>query len=302
MPLVEWRPQEGDASTKVRELVRAVFALHSTFKGEIWLWRGEADGSHRLEPGMHTRLAHAAYGLNPETKIRDAARTLIDRARRGRLDSIEDVVLPDLALLAHLQHHGAATPLLDVTVDPLVALWMVANSSGDNVNGEDDRAGRLIAVRRPAPSRWLDAFDARPYWSTEEPCVSASFGSDGVYWYRPPEISERLRIQRGSFVVGSYNADGSQLTTLHLRVEPAAGDEHWLSERIHSLGAPGRPRSAATEVAVFRVAASLKPRLREWLEDRAGLSRAVIYPTPWHRPHLEVFARTYGRGRSLDED
>lgn len=32
--------------------------------------------------------------------------------------------LPDLALLALLQHHRAATPLMDVTLDPIVGLYM----------------------------------------------------------------------------------------------------------------------------------------------------------------------------------
>lgn len=300
MPYVEWNTGAGDASTQVRRLVRAVFGLHSTFKDEVWLWRGEADAQHPLEPGMHTRLRSSLNVPHTEASVVEASERLLGRAKAAALDRVDDVALPDLALLANLQHHGAATPLLDVTVDPLVALWMVANAAGDNVNGEDDRDGRLIAIRRPPPRRWLDAFDARAYVGAGS--VSDGFTTEGVYWFRPPEISERLRIQRGSFLVGAYNDAGSDLTSLHLQVEPAPQDENWLADRIAQIGAQGRPRTAATDVAVFRVRASLKERVREWLEDRAGLSREVIYPTPWHRPHLEVFARTYGRRRALDDD
>jgi FRG domain-containing protein len=301
MAWVEFRPRHGDASTKVRELIWAMFGLHSTFKDEVWLWRGEADAGHTLEPGMHTRLRNSGAAImRSEASVRTATVRLIDRARRLDLDRTDGVSLPDLALLASMQHHGAATPLMDVTVDPLVALWMAANSAGDNVDEEDDRAGRLIAIRRPPPRRWLDAFDARSYSESEGNSIVDMLGH-GLHWYRPPEISERLRIQRGSFVLGDYRFPNG-LTTLPLKIEPNTGDEHWLHTRISHIGTTGRPTRAATEAVLFRVVPALKPRIREWLEDRAGLSRNVMFPTPWHRPHLEDFARTYGRNRMLDDD
>src|SRR5439155_1336769 len=82
------------------------------------------------EPGMHSRVRASMPRLAlSEENVRWASAELIRVARANRLDRIEGLQLPDLALLAHLQHHGAATPLLDVTVDPLVALWMVAHAS-----------------------------------------------------------------------------------------------------------------------------------------------------------------------------
>jgi|SRR5581483_7645789 len=300
MALVTWTTGSGNPATQIRRLIRAAIGLHSTFKDEVWLWRGEANSAHRLEPGMHTRLRRSTKVPHDEAAIRTATDWLIGAARRHGLDRAEDVALPDLALLASLQHHGAATPLLDVTVDPLVALWMVANSSGDNVNGEDDVPGRLIAIRRPPPRRWIDAFDARPYIGRSS-SISSLLGADGIHWYRPPEISERLRIQRGSFVLGAFDTAGDD-TSLHLKAHPEPGEEGWLDDRITNLGKAGKPVRAATDVVVLDVKPSLKAELRDWLTDRAGLSRSVIFPTPWHRPNLEAFARTYGRGRSLDDD
>jgi hypothetical protein len=73
-----------------------------------------------------------------------------------------------------------------------------------------------------------------------------------------------------------------------------------MKARLDGLGKQGRPNSALTDVVVFRVTAHLKGLVREWLKDRAGLTQEVIYPTPWHRPFLEDFCRSYGRSRRID--
>lgn len=239
MAWVEWSPVGGATGSMVRALLNAVFGLHSTFQDEIWLWRGEARASYGLEPGMHTRV-RGSGASDPEAMSRLATMHLLEKARHLSLDRLDGVSLPDLALLAHLQHHGAATPLLDVSVDPMVALWMVANASGDNLNDADDESGRLIAMKRPPPARWLTSFDARPYWSASEPSVASEMAGKDLFWYRPPEVSERLRIQRGSFLLGRF-APGSDLTTLPLQIDPSPGREQWLATRISNLGSRGRP-------------------------------------------------------------
>lgn len=296
---VEWSPPSSSNGAMVRSLLRAVYALHSSLKNEVWLWRGEAVDSYVLEPGMHTRIRNA---LAAGSVVQDCQETddLITLARHSALDRVDGVVLPDLALLAHLQHHGAATPLLDVSVDPLVSLWMVVNASGDNVNGSDSQDGKLIAIRRPPPSRWLDPFDGRPF-AGEDGSVCGQLRQGGLYWYRPPEVSERLRIQRGSFVLGRFE-EGSDLTTLPIHVEAGEEGKTWLAGRIDQTGQPGRRVAAATEAVVFRVPRRIKGDLREWLDERAGLSRSVIYPTPWNRPHLEAFCSSHTRQAPLHRD
>jgi hypothetical protein len=60
--------------------------------------------------------------------------------------------------------------------------------------------------------------------------------------------------------------------------------------RIQRLFAP-----VASDVAVFRVTAKFKSRIRDWLEERSGLSRDFVSPTAWHQPHLERFTTSHGR-------
>jgi hypothetical protein len=293
-----WRPPGGPYAWQVRELIRVVLGLHSTFKREIWLWRGQSRADYTLEPGMHSRV-RTTVGLEMrEDHAANETALLIEAARRNRLDRVEGLQLPDLALLAHLQHHGAATPLLDVTVDPLVGLWMVAHASGVDPRKDDESDGALFGIRRPRASRWIAPLDSRPYRS-EDSSVSdiSSELSGGVCWYRPPDISERLRIQRGSFLIGSLAGEDQVTIPVRWKSDPAS---RWLRTRLNGLGRRGRPTTALTDVVVFRVPSHLKSLIRGWLEDRAGLTQQVIYPTPWHRPFLEDFCRSYSRSRVID--
>ncbi len=297
MPYESWKPRGGPISWRVRELIRAVMGLHSTFSEEIWLWRGQSQTNHAaLEPGMHSRIRKTKILLADEMNVRWATAQLIAAARENDLDRIDGLRLPDLALLAHLQHHGAATPLLDVTVDPFVGLWMVVHASGNDPTADDGTDGVLFGIRRPEEPRWLVPLDSRPYWK-EGVSVIATAIAEGVYWYRAPDISERLRIQRGSFLVGRLAKDDE--VTFPLRWASDT-DAEWLKKRIEGLGKPGKPVTASTEVIAILVPCAIKAEVRKWLRERAGLTQEVIYPTPWHRPFLEEFCRGYGRDRPID--
>jgi hypothetical protein len=300
MVLESWRPLGGGWEYRVRLLLRAVIGLHSTWAGEIWLWRGQSQATYRLEPGMHTRLRATSGLAFSEDNVRWATEELIQAARQNRLDRIEGLQLPDLALLAHLQHQGAATPLLDVTVDPLVGLWMVAHASGNDPTPDDRQDGALFAVRRPPDDngRWLASLDSRPYWKQGAPDIADALVAMGVHWYRAPDISERLRIQRGSFLMGPLARN--QVVTFPLNWDARYPGAGWLARRIDGLGQPGQPPRATTDVVQFVVPAGIKRGLRTWLNERAGLTQSVIYPTPWHRPFLEEFCRAYGRARPID--
>lgn len=297
--MIEWRPRLNNPEQAARALISAVMFLHTTFKDEVWLWRGQADRKHTLEPGLHTRVKDTCGVSNCEDEVAKAADYLLGKARAADIDRVNGTRLPDLALLAHLQHYGAATPLLDVSVDPLVALWMVAFASPTAVDAQDGQTGALYAIKRPPSDRVLSPLDARPYKSYNEASIYSAL--DGkIWWYKAPEITERLRIQRGSFIIGPMSNPKSNETTLPLHV--GHGNSNWLKTRLDNRGEKGRPAPSTTEVAVFRVRGSLKAPLRKILEDRSGLDISTVYPTPWERPFIEEFAKGYGRNRPIDID
>jgi len=145
------------------------------------------EGSFNLEPGMHTRVRR--HGNLDDADVEAFTAGLIRAARSAALDLQDGTRLPDLALLALLQHHGAATPLLDVTLDPIVGLYMAVVSPSA---ADDDADGVLFAIRRPDAT--VAAFDTRPFADVYQAHAS------GVASYSAPDVSERLRIQRGHFL------------------------------------------------------------------------------------------------------
>lgn len=134
----------GGDDHRERELLRAIWDLHAV-SSTVWLWRGQANAAHDITPGIHTRIK--AAGALDDTTVVTRTTDLLGTVRHTRLDQHEGVRLTDLPLLALIQHHGAATPLLDVSLDPLVALYMAVVSP----NAADDRKdGVVFAIRRPA--------------------------------------------------------------------------------------------------------------------------------------------------------
>lgn len=268
--------------------------LHSAFQERVWLWRGQAHGRFGIEPGVHTRVITSTLPRTEATAIA-ATTALIASARSLRLDARDGHVLPDLALLANLQHHGAATPLLDVSTDPLIALWMIAFADAKQPERLDGSTGSLFGIARPPRERWIEPLDSRSY------AQFASTLGNNVWWYRAPDVTERLRIQRGSFLVAPLsNTNEWDDTTVPLDL--ALDESNFIENRIKNRGKRGNGHLGRVDAFRIVVPAASKPYLRQLLEDRSGLSIEAIYPTPWHQPFITQFSSAYGRARTLELD
>ena len=282
-----WHVYRGPDDYRIRELLRAVLDLHGYFGDrETWLWRGQASSAHLLSPGVHTRIVKSGLSLD-DTAVERTTRSLLDSTRSARLDVHEGAALPDFALLAQLQHHGAATPLLDVSLDPLVALYMAVVSPNPQ---DDERDGVLFAIRKPGAEAEtkIQPFDTRTFED-----VYGDLPADRPVLYTAPDVSDRLRIQRGHFLVSRVSTLNPKVT-IHSSIDSCRVPETWIARRMAARGVRGVIR-ATSDLAVFRVTAKFKSKLRAWLEERTGLTADFVYPTVWHQPHHETFAKSHGR-------
>ncbi|MGP1676803.1 MAG: FRG domain-containing protein, partial [Burkholderiales bacterium] len=94
-----------------------------------WIWRGQADYRWRLDSAATRRLRaglKTAYWGSVESHVREYDRELLNEARLAGHAIAMGHDLSDLELMALLQHHGAATRLLDFTTNLLVALWFAS--------------------------------------------------------------------------------------------------------------------------------------------------------------------------------
>jgi hypothetical protein len=95
----------------------------------IGAWRGQASADWSLDPPLVRRYRrHSQDGPGAaltEPSLRAVEKALVERARAAGLG--DD--LSELELLARLQHHGAATRLLDCSCNAFVALWFACRWS-----------------------------------------------------------------------------------------------------------------------------------------------------------------------------
>lgn len=95
--MIEWKPGTRNAEQAARDLISAAMFLHTTFKDEVWLWRGQANIRHVLEPGLHTRVKATREIPDSEDEVVKAAAYLLDKARAVDIDRVNGTRLPDLA-------------------------------------------------------------------------------------------------------------------------------------------------------------------------------------------------------------
>jgi hypothetical protein len=95
----------------------------------------------------------------------------------------------DVELLGLLQHHGAATRLLDVSSDPMVAMWFaVENKSLTKADGGlfAINISNATVIDRTERRKWNEILD--------------SLKPEKIGSYDPAGADERIKVQRGRFV------------------------------------------------------------------------------------------------------
>ncbi|MEJ5913785.1 FRG domain-containing protein [Pseudokineococcus sp. 1T1Z-3] len=258
-----YRPNGQDA------LLRAITRIGSLQAGRRYVWRGVADATWRVQSSLWRHLDKHAPGDAPysEQLARAAERDALRRAREWGLGLHGATHLPDLQLLASLQHHSLPTRLLDVTANPYTALWFACASD----LGRDNVAGALLAfdvtdlpVQRtipllPAEVMTWAALESTPS-SNLLAALEASTDSRRPFLVEPTVRDDRMAAQEGLFLASAFIPDtdpDTGLDGLELTHEAAPGHD-----RLGKLFAPTERGRGAPHQLPF-CALVIKPRTKK---------------------------------------
>lgn len=277
-----YRPQSVD------DLLRAITRIGSLRAGRRYVWRGVVDARWRIRSSIVVNLMK---GATKEAKISEMEILAREAAliREARLWGIGLELGPgstDLQLLAYLQHHGIPTRLLDVTTNPITALWFACE--------------RQVARATSQASGALFAFDVTdfPEYYTVDPIVKSSWGStkDPQGWsltnalrtsvkekrpflLRPSIPDLRMRAQEGLFIAGaaplpedeSHGIDGLPFST-----GKPPGSAEW--EKL--FDPTQRKRGSLTQVPFCAIVISpaIKNMVLRHLQGTYNRSHKVLFP------------------------
>lgn len=214
-------------------------------------WRGQSNTKWEPFPGIYRRLQNNGYDKTEinEGLVREYEDDLFCEA--NGLGYYGEVGGNRLDLMVNLQHHGGATRLLDVTLNPLIALWFASPIPKNDAEGCADVNGCIL---RYDINSAYHAFPEEVFtWNdiVEKELNGKLCGKPVLY--SPRRSNERIKAQSSAFLLTELKstlADGSIFTE----------ESEYIS--ITKIDFPG----------------TLKKDIRTYLRSSCGLREYEVFP------------------------
>lgn len=163
-------------------------------------WRGQSDIGWRIDSGAARRLKNDKNEKKiTECHIAYYEQELLKKARKTLFDFDEhNRKLSDFELLAKLQHHGAATRLVDFSKSMLVGLFFCCYNK-ERLN----EYGLLLGIDTNIIGGHEDDFDF-DFTYTDFQKLIAESGDNYIYCISPPIVSRRISAQHAVFLCSKY--------------------------------------------------------------------------------------------------
>lgn len=266
---------------ELHERISTILTVH----GDVPLvWRGVSDARWGLYSSLYRRLKKTKAKVQ-ESDMVAAEVHLLKRARsEWRFDEMSS-----LEILAHVQHYGGATRLLDVTENPLIASWFAVeelfNDDGQATPDVDSRVycfyvGDYIGLDEwgGRSLRWHD-------WGERQDRLENDWGTGAArrVW-RPPAYNQRISAQNGGFILDGVPFSYPGANKFHKA--PGDFNSRWKIGEVRDAGSipfrlndPARAKQTAgsTPAFTFRIAAEARRPIRDRLQINYGYSAASLY-------------------------
>lgn len=187
-------------SASVRSL-RSFMNWAIQFTDGQYLFRGVSNDTYKIEASAYRRLPEEERG--DPVKLLKITQELIYSAQSLGHDRNEGEPRSELELLAHLQHYGAATCLIDFTRDVMVALWMACQQSTKEKDNKKKKAkGKVFAVRSDNLSQFREVSDKQRRCAKIKDFFEQDNNRYPLYQWQPNYQNNRIIAQESVFIFG----------------------------------------------------------------------------------------------------
>jgi hypothetical protein len=282
----QWKKKGwGYQVSSIDELIRAIGRIGTLEIGRRYVWRGVVDKQFSVRSSLARYLMtkHEEGVLPAEPVMRGSEQQILTKAREWGIGIEHGPLATDLHLLALLQHHGVPTRLLDVTSNPMTALWFACQRAPSTRNG----AGVLFAFDVTGLPEYptVDSGATPTYGALEDPlgyslvhALEESTASQRPFLVRPSLPDARMTAQEGLFIAGATPSVPSipGVDSLPLDASYPPGVDALESLFSQNERRPGRPRRLA--FVALLISPTLKWRMLQTLEGTYNRRPAVLFP------------------------
>lgn len=271
-----------------RQALELISHIALLAQDRTYAWRGQHDAAYKLSSSLYRRLEMSGTSVTEEV-MRAAENEVLEEARRWGLGRDLGPSATDLHLLAILQHHGVPTRLVDVTSNPMTALWFAAEEHPSGDGQLADTAGVLFAidvtdtdhyqtfqhhgrltigqVENPLGAVYQAALDASAKQSSTKPSMFRAF---------PALPDERMTAQEGYFLGSAFPKRHRIPGVLGLNPGGQAPGNDKLQKLLASERGRGRP--VTLPFCAIVIPPRVKKQLRDPLRRTYNRRRRVLFP------------------------
>lgn len=286
-------PWEGNIVDSWAEAQRAIEDIVEKSGSRALVWRGQVNADWNLHSSLYRYLKEQKGGVDiTEDNLLKFEKRIVNHIRKQW--RVSDITY--LQLLAQLQHYGAPTRLIDVSLNPYVAVWMAVEFQGSHLDGED---GRLFAFHTSDDSsipsgEFLGNYECP--WDfkvmNESGVVPEMWTREkwtrDIWFWRPPAYNERISAQYSGFLVGGVPNRYSDTQGFY-RKAPSSENEYWRAEEVRSFTSVSikmvqrdrKPQTGETKARpafTLRISAKAKKEIRDRLERTFMINSSTVYP------------------------
>ena len=174
----------------------------------VRMWRGQSDIAWPIHSAAYRRLS-LANATPIERDLIFYENDLLKRATHRGYRNFEGIRLNDFDLLARLQHHGAATRLVDATRNALVGVFFCSRENPEKVGG-------LFGFH----SEYLGGYEGEPREEPYDEVIKNIGNYKHPQTWEPPTVSSRVAAQHSQFLFSALSK--SERSSLAISPKPMA--------------------------------------------------------------------------------